>query len=173
MSEGARANFTVLFGPFQLAVCQVHTDFEPGKRERNGCRFMESGGVYKLAFGPKAFIVVSDPVVVRYLLKVRSTEHAFNYRRQRASTECVHDNFKRATRQITCKQPWLLHRQGLFCCARVSTLVMKGGAQKQWWLVWKALICAYSKNARHRITFLDAMGNTVPLAMYVGECIQL
>jgi hypothetical protein len=27
--------------------------------------------VYKLEFGPKAFIVVSDPVVVRYLLKVR------------------------------------------------------------------------------------------------------
>jgi len=26
--------------------------------------------VYKLAFGPKAFIVVSDPVVVRHILKV-------------------------------------------------------------------------------------------------------
>lgn len=34
------------------------------------CRFIESGGVYKLAFGPKAFVVVSDPVVVRHLLKV-------------------------------------------------------------------------------------------------------
>ena len=34
-------------------------------------RFLDSGGVYKLAFGPKAFIVVSDPVVVRHLLKVR------------------------------------------------------------------------------------------------------
>jgi hypothetical protein len=34
------------------------------------CRFIESGGVFKLVFGPKAFIVVSDPVVVRYLLKV-------------------------------------------------------------------------------------------------------
>lgn len=32
-------------------------------------RFIESGGVYKLAFGPKAFVVVSDPVVVRHLLK--------------------------------------------------------------------------------------------------------
>ena len=32
-------------------------------------RFLDSGGVYKLAFGPKAFIVVSDPVVVRHLLK--------------------------------------------------------------------------------------------------------
>lgn len=38
-------------------------------------RFIESGGVYKLEFGPKAFIVVSDPVVVRYLLKVRGQEH--------------------------------------------------------------------------------------------------
>ena len=36
------------------------------------CRFLDSGGVYKLAFGPKAFIVVSDPVVVRHLLKVKS-----------------------------------------------------------------------------------------------------
>eukprot|EP00878_Enallax_costatus_P039467 GHUV01045214.1.p1 GENE.GHUV01045214.1~~GHUV01045214.1.p1 ORF type:complete len:179 (-),score=22.86 GHUV01045214.1:45-581(-) len=34
------------------------------------CRFIESGGVFKLEFGPKAFIVVSDPVVVRHLLKV-------------------------------------------------------------------------------------------------------
>lgn len=33
-------------------------------------RFLESGGVYKLVFGPKAFIVISDPVVVRYILKV-------------------------------------------------------------------------------------------------------
>eukprot|EP00798_Chlamydomonas_sp_ICE-L_P024654 gene24654-10279_t len=37
--------------------------------------FLESGGVFKLAFGPKAFIVVSDPVVVRHLLK----ENAMNY----------------------------------------------------------------------------------------------
>ena len=36
------------------------------------CRFIDSGGVYKLAFGPKAFIVVSDPVVVRHLLRVRT-----------------------------------------------------------------------------------------------------
>ena len=35
-------------------------------------RFIDSGGVYKLAFGPKAFIVVSDPVVVRHLLRVRA-----------------------------------------------------------------------------------------------------
>ena len=32
-------------------------------------RFLDSGGVYKLAFGPKAFIVISDPIVVRHLLK--------------------------------------------------------------------------------------------------------
>nr|AGK38421.1 CYP97B1 [Parachlorella kessleri] len=37
--------------------------------------FLESGGVFKLEFGPKAFIVVSDPVVARHLLK----ENAFNY----------------------------------------------------------------------------------------------
>ncbi|GLC58319.1 hypothetical protein PLESTB_001346100 [Pleodorina starrii] len=37
--------------------------------------FIDSGGVYKLVFGPKAFIVVSDPVVVRHILK----ENAFNY----------------------------------------------------------------------------------------------
>ena len=40
----------------------------PAARAR---RFLDSGGVYKLAFGPKAFIVVSDPVVVRHLLKAR------------------------------------------------------------------------------------------------------
>lgn len=27
--------------------------------------------MFKLAFGPKAFIVISDPVVVRHLLKAR------------------------------------------------------------------------------------------------------
>lgn len=32
-------------------------------------RFLEHGGIFRLSFGPKAFIVVSDPVVVRYLLK--------------------------------------------------------------------------------------------------------
>lgn len=37
--------------------------------------FIESGGVYKLAFGPKAFIVISDPIVARHLLK----DNAFNY----------------------------------------------------------------------------------------------
>ncbi len=33
-------------------------------------RFIENGGVFKLEFGPKAFIVISDPVVARHLLKV-------------------------------------------------------------------------------------------------------
>jgi cytochrome P450 len=37
--------------------------------------FMDSGGVFKLAFGPKAFIVISDPIVVKHLLK----DNAFNY----------------------------------------------------------------------------------------------
>eukprot|EP00775_Hariotina_reticulata_P002604 gene2604-2906_t len=41
--------------------------------------FIDSGGVYKLEFGPKAFIVVSDPVVVRYILKASAHENAFNY----------------------------------------------------------------------------------------------
>lgn len=40
-------------------------------RPRSHRRFLESGGVFKLEFGPKAFIVVSDPVVVRHLLRVR------------------------------------------------------------------------------------------------------
>ncbi|KAL7086588.1 hypothetical protein ACP275_13G010000 [Erythranthe tilingii] len=37
--------------------------------------FIEHGSVYKLAFGPKAFIVVSDPIVARYILR----ENAFSY----------------------------------------------------------------------------------------------
>jgi hypothetical protein len=37
--------------------------------------FVESGGVYKLVFGPKAFVVVSDPVVARHILR----DNAMNY----------------------------------------------------------------------------------------------
>ncbi|KAK2969346.1 hypothetical protein RJ640_027588 [Escallonia rubra] len=37
--------------------------------------FLEHGGVYKLAFGPKAFVVVSDPIVARHILR----ENAFSY----------------------------------------------------------------------------------------------
>ncbi|KAL6983193.1 hypothetical protein U1Q18_016586 [Sarracenia purpurea var. burkii] len=37
--------------------------------------FLEHGSVYKLAFGPKAFVVVSDPMVVRHILR----ENAFSY----------------------------------------------------------------------------------------------
>ena len=37
--------------------------------------FIDNGGIFKLVFGPKAFIVVSDPVIVKYLLR----ENAFNY----------------------------------------------------------------------------------------------
>ncbi|CAN0890740.1 Cytochrome P450 97B2, chloroplastic [Linum grandiflorum] len=37
--------------------------------------FIEHGPVYKLAFGPKAFVVVSDPIVARHILR----ENAFSY----------------------------------------------------------------------------------------------
>lgn len=37
--------------------------------------FIEHGPVYKLAFGPKAFVVVSDPIVARHILR----ENAFGY----------------------------------------------------------------------------------------------
>ncbi|EFN52906.1 hypothetical protein CHLNCDRAFT_138471 [Chlorella variabilis] len=37
--------------------------------------FIESGGVFKLEFGPKAFIVISDPLVVRHLLKENYTNY--------------------------------------------------------------------------------------------------
>ncbi|KAH9571391.1 hypothetical protein CY35_02G092800 [Sphagnum magellanicum] len=37
--------------------------------------FLEHGPVYKLAFGPKAFVVVSDPIVARHILR----ENAFGY----------------------------------------------------------------------------------------------
>ncbi|GAB2231627.1 hypothetical protein Droror1_Dr00010636 [Drosera rotundifolia] len=37
--------------------------------------FLQHGAVYKLAFGPKAFVVVSDPIVARHILK----ENAFAY----------------------------------------------------------------------------------------------
>ena len=49
----------------------VNHGCSPRLRQSPCNRFLDSGGVYKLAFGPKAFIVVSDPVVVRHLLKVR------------------------------------------------------------------------------------------------------
>ncbi|GAB2282499.1 hypothetical protein Dimus_017041 [Dionaea muscipula] len=37
--------------------------------------FLEHGPVYKLAFGPKSFVVVSDPIVAKHILK----ENAFAY----------------------------------------------------------------------------------------------
>ncbi|GJM90329.1 hypothetical protein PR202_ga06596 [Eleusine coracana subsp. coracana] len=37
--------------------------------------FIEHGSVYKLAFGPKSFVVVSDPIVARHILR----ENAFCY----------------------------------------------------------------------------------------------
>lgn len=53
-----------------LAALGVSRDTWDSIFPSHGCRFLDIGGVYKLAFGPKAFIVVSDPVVVRHLLKV-------------------------------------------------------------------------------------------------------
>jgi hypothetical protein len=35
----------------------------------------QHGSVYKLAFGPKSFVVVSDPIVARHILR----ENAFCY----------------------------------------------------------------------------------------------
>jgi cytochrome P450 len=37
--------------------------------------FLEHGGIYKLAFGPKAFVVISDPIIARHVLR----ENAFSY----------------------------------------------------------------------------------------------
>ncbi|XP_062218315.1 cytochrome P450 97B2, chloroplastic-like isoform X1 [Phragmites australis] len=37
--------------------------------------FLEHGSVYKLAFGPKSFVVISDPIVARHILR----ENAFCY----------------------------------------------------------------------------------------------
>ncbi|XP_042478737.1 cytochrome P450 97B2, chloroplastic [Macadamia integrifolia] len=37
--------------------------------------FLEHGAVYKLAFGPKSFVVVSDPIVARHILR----DNAFSY----------------------------------------------------------------------------------------------
>lgn len=39
------------------------------------CVCVQHGSVYKLAFGPKAFVVVSDPIVARHILR----ENAFSY----------------------------------------------------------------------------------------------
>lgn len=36
---------------------------------------LQHGGVYKLAFGPKAFVVISDPIIARHVLR----ENAFSY----------------------------------------------------------------------------------------------
>ena len=47
--------------------------------------------MYKLAFGPKAFIVVSDPVVVRHLLKVRPQRQGHPRARPRASRPAAGD----------------------------------------------------------------------------------
>ena len=33
------------------------------------CRFLEKGPVFRLAFGPKSFIVISDPLLARHILR--------------------------------------------------------------------------------------------------------
>lgn len=54
---------------------------------------MQHGPVYKLAFGPKAFVVVSDPIVARHILR----ENAFAYDKvflcflQLQSLSCNHE----------------------------------------------------------------------------------
>lgn len=37
--------------------------------------FMKHGEMFKLAFGPKAFVVISDPIVASHVLR----ENAFSY----------------------------------------------------------------------------------------------
>lgn len=32
-------------------------------------RLNQFGGVYKLLFGPKSFIVISDPIIMKYILR--------------------------------------------------------------------------------------------------------
>ena len=61
------------------------------------CRFLDSGGVYKLAFGPKAFIVVSDPVVVRHLLKVKRFHCALHPLSSSMHLVCTVDLCSKAT----------------------------------------------------------------------------
>jgi hypothetical protein len=36
--------------------------------------FLENGPIFNLAFGPKAFLVISDPVMAKHILKNRSTD---------------------------------------------------------------------------------------------------
>ena len=37
--------------------------------------FKKFGPVYKLCFGPKSFIVVSDPTIVKFILKTNSAAY--------------------------------------------------------------------------------------------------
>ena len=37
--------------------------------------YTECGGIYKLCFGPKVFMVVSDPIVLRHILKENVSPH--------------------------------------------------------------------------------------------------
>lgn len=44
--------------------------------------FLQLGSVYKLAFGPKSFVVISDPIVARHILR----ENTFSYDKASCST---------------------------------------------------------------------------------------
>lgn len=44
----------------------------------------QHGSVYKLAFGPKAFVVVSDPIVARHILR----ENIFGYDKVLSNNVC-------------------------------------------------------------------------------------
>lgn len=52
------------------------------------CWTWQHGSVYKLAFGPKAFVVVSDPIVARHVLR----ENAFYY--DKVLPNLMQGNFK-------------------------------------------------------------------------------
>jgi hypothetical protein len=59
----------------QRSPCKFLTFSESQKMAAISYVCMQHGPVYKLAFGPKAFVVVSDPIVARHILR----ENAFGY----------------------------------------------------------------------------------------------
>lgn len=83
-------------------------------------RFIDSGGVYKLEFGPKAFIVVSDPVVVRYLLKVRGSQGGGN----RAAAQWRRRRGQQQQRQLQ-------QQRGRTAVATAVVVVMRAGCRQE------------------------------------------
>lgn len=79
LTQVSRGYFQPNLGGDKVPVCDGELKDLVGDDEPLFCFlhtwFLKLGGVWKLEFGPKAFLVVSDPVVVRYLLK----ENVFNY----------------------------------------------------------------------------------------------